>query len=120
MAATAHKHAEIGAIDPIKLTFTTKPRWYAADGSHITTPTCETISEWNVCGKFLVTFVVELVSTDRDHVAVVVTPRAFRFGWQPPPNAVSFDSPEFPDFLRNRADALALAIHSDEIEYAGP
>jgi hypothetical protein len=107
VAATLHKHYQIGGVDCKRLVFTTKMRSYLGDGSQVTAGT-QGNSRTNGRGC-AAEFVVEITPTIANRVAVNVRPRAWAEGIE-----LRADDPAIPGFIVDRADALSLEIHDYE------
>lgn len=115
VAATLHKHYEIGIVDCKRLVFTTRRRLYLSDGSALTPATPQNMLRENGPGVAVV-FGVEITPTTGDRATVVVRPRAWvggAFGRE-----VDADDPTMPGFIVDRADALSLEIHDYEARRA--
>jgi hypothetical protein len=89
----------------------TLPQWYSPEGGRQSAGAGDYVQ---VDDRSLrLEMIVELVSTDANKYAVIVTPRTFQhISGSPQPRELKPDDPNLPGWIPGRVDSLQLEIHN--------
>ncbi len=113
----AEESYKIGEVDDEHTMFATQPRFYSPEGD-LQSPGAGGVVQINA-GSVRVAFIVAVVPTDEQHVAVTVTPQTFQaVAGSPKPRELKPDDPYLPGFVHGRTDTLVYAIYEHAKAYA--